>query len=77
MEALAASRVDFWHRFFLLVLGMDFKSALGGVRAGFCFDFGGFGGCNYLSLSWKFVIIATDSLRDIMQVVIEDLMLPE
>ena len=44
LEALAASRVDFWHRFFLLVLGMDFKSALGGVRAGFCFDFGGFGG---------------------------------
>ena len=41
---MAASRVDFWHRFFLLVLGMDFKSALGGVRAGFCFDFGGFGG---------------------------------
>ena len=44
LEALAASRVDFWVRFFMLVLGMVFKSALGGVRAGFCFDFGGFGG---------------------------------
>ena len=37
----------------------------------------GFGGCNCLSLSWKFIIKATDSLRDIMQVVIEDLMLPK
>ena len=44
-----------------------------------CMDgyFEGFAGCNYISLSWKFVIKATDSLRDIMQVVIEDLMLPK
>ena len=28
--------------------------------------FEGFGGCGYLSISWKFVIKATASLRDIM-----------
>ena len=29
--------------FFMLVFGVVFKSALGGIRAGFCFDFEGFG----------------------------------
>ena len=27
----------------MLVFGVVFKSALGGIRAGFCFDFEGFG----------------------------------
>ena len=29
--------------FFMFVFGVVFKSALGGIRAGFCFDFEGFG----------------------------------
>ena len=29
--------------FFMLVFGVVFKSALGGIRAAFCFEFEGFG----------------------------------
>ena len=44
-EALAASRVVFWHHFFMLVFGMVFKSGLGvgGFWVGFWLDFKGVG----------------------------------
>ena len=42
-EALGVSWVVLGTLFFMLVFGVVFKSALGGIRAGFCFDFEGFG----------------------------------
>ena len=43
LEALGASWAVLRGLFFMLVFGVVFKSALGGIRAGFCFDFEGFG----------------------------------
>ena len=43
MEALGTSWVVLKGLFFMLVFGVVFKSALGGIRAAFCFDFEGFG----------------------------------
>ena len=43
LEALGASWAVLVPLFFMLVFGVVFKSALGGIRAGFCFDFEGFG----------------------------------
>ena len=43
LEALGASWAVSVPLFFMLVFGVVFKSALGGIRAGFCFDFEGFG----------------------------------
>ena len=43
LEALGAFWAVFVPLFFMLVFGVVFKSALGGIRAGFCFDFEGFG----------------------------------
>ena len=37
----AVSGLSFYR--YMLVFGVVFKSALGGIRAGFCFDFEGFG----------------------------------
>ena len=36
---MAASRVVFWHRFFMLVFGMVLASGLGGFWIGFWLDF--------------------------------------
>ena len=43
LEAFGASWAVLVPLFFMLVFGVVFKSALGGIRAGFCFDFEGFG----------------------------------
>ena len=43
LEALGASWAVLVPLFFMLVFGVVFKSALGGIRAAFCFDFEGFG----------------------------------
>ena len=43
LEPLGASWAALGILFFILVFGGVFKSALGGVWAGFCFDFEGFG----------------------------------
>ena len=43
LEALGASWAGVVPLFFMLVCAVVFKSALGGIRAAFCFDFEGFG----------------------------------
>ena len=43
LEALGSSWVVFWPSFFVLVFGMVFKRALGGLWARFWLDFQGFG----------------------------------
>ena len=43
LEDLGASWAVLVPLFFMLVFGVVFSSALGSIRAGFCFDFDGFG----------------------------------